>query len=90
MIEVLPEPPAIPTESEGSEEVAVEDEDGAEDEDELQTVTTDAREFSLEPDTTESIRSTIEVAHPNTEQPQTEAQLPSRRRVPLVHYKMEP
>ena len=86
MIEVLLESPAIPTESNGSEEVA--DEDGGEDEDEPQSVTTDAHEFSLEPDTTESIHSTIEVAHPST-QPQTEAQLLPRRRAPPVRYETE-
>jgi len=75
-IEVFPEPPAIPTESNGSEGVAVNDEDVGEDEDEHQTVTTDPHEHSLEPEMTESIHSMIEVAPLGTEQPQREPRLP--------------
>jgi hypothetical protein len=78
MIEVLPGPPAIPTESDDSEEATVEDENIPEEEDKLQTVTTDAREASLGPEST-----------PHPQQTQMEAQLPPRRRVPPARYESE-
>jgi len=74
MIEVLPEPPAIPIESDNSVEAA-EDDNAVDDEDELETVTIDAREASLVPE--------------SAEQPQIETRLPPRRRAPPVRYESE-
>ena len=79
MIEVLPEPPAIPIESDNSAEATVEDDNAVDDEDELETVTTDARETSPDPETT----------YPRVQQPQMEARLPPRRRAPPVRYESE-
>src|SRR5438270_240620 len=88
-IEVLPEPPAIsaespatPVEEDDNEEVATEnrnaaeDGDSMEDEDELQTVSTDIREPSLEPQRMESTQPAT------TEQ----SRFPTRRRAPPNRY----
>jgi len=73
MIEVLPCPPDTRAASdEHSEEAA---EDAANDEDELETVTTDAREESSEPE--------------RAQQPQEEPRLPPRCRAPPVRYESE-